>query len=315
MSLARRWGAGHRADAGDPSLAPGRQYVHADRVHFGYVEGGDVLRKVTLEVAPARGSPWSAPPVPASPRWAGCWPASTGPRDGRSPRAARSCPDVRRTGPSHVALVNQEHHVFGAPCATTSGLARPAPPTPSCGRRWARSTRTTGPALDEGLDTEVGSGGLRYPRPGPSRSRWPVSLADPHTLVLTADVPARPASRTPPSNGPRPGSWTAARWSRSPTARTPPMTRTSSPSSSRAGSASWEATTSSSRRTAPTRRCGGRGTGDPADPRWHPGRYPDGADLGPVGLGRGRCTRSEVRPTRPGRSVRPGSGTVVPPVG
>ncbi|MYR57213.1 ABC transporter ATP-binding protein, partial [Streptomyces sp. SID625] len=39
-------------DAGDASLAPDGRKVHADQVHFGYREGVDVLRKVSLEVEP-----------------------------------------------------------------------------------------------------------------------------------------------------------------------------------------------------------------------------------------------------------------------
>ena len=53
VSLARLVGVRDiEPDAGDAALAPEGRRVHADEVHFGYLEGVDVLRKVSLDVAP-----------------------------------------------------------------------------------------------------------------------------------------------------------------------------------------------------------------------------------------------------------------------
>ncbi|MER6920087.1 ABC transporter ATP-binding protein, partial [Streptomyces spiralis] len=53
VSLARLVGVRDiEPEAGDDSLAPDGRNVHADRVHFGYREGVDVLREVSLRVAP-----------------------------------------------------------------------------------------------------------------------------------------------------------------------------------------------------------------------------------------------------------------------
>ncbi|MER6985006.1 ABC transporter ATP-binding protein, partial [Streptomyces carpinensis] len=53
VSLARLVGVRDiEPDAGNASLAPDGRDVHADRVHFGYREGVDVLREVSLRVAP-----------------------------------------------------------------------------------------------------------------------------------------------------------------------------------------------------------------------------------------------------------------------
>ena len=87
----------------------------------------------------------------------------------------------------HVALVNQEHHVFVGSLRDNLLLARHGcAGRRAVGRAGARSTRTAGRRrLDEGLDTEVGSGGFALtPAQAQQIALARLVLADPHTLVL-----------------------------------------------------------------------------------------------------------------------------------
>jgi ABC-type multidrug transport system fused ATPase/permease subunit len=110
---------------------------------------------------------------------------------------------------SHVALVNQEHHVFVGSLRDNLRLAlphaRPEPDedTPDAQARaeaqahaakeeaelWAALTAVDADgwarALDGGLDTEVGSGGhVLTPAQAQQIALARLVLADPHTLVL-----------------------------------------------------------------------------------------------------------------------------------
>jgi ATP-binding cassette subfamily C protein len=87
---------------------------------------------------------------------------------------------------SHVALVNQEHHVFVGSLRYNLRLARAgavddelwASLTAVDAAGWAR-------ALPDGLDTEVGSGGHALtPAQAQQIALARLVLADPHTLVL-----------------------------------------------------------------------------------------------------------------------------------
>ncbi|MEV0642567.1 ABC transporter ATP-binding protein [Streptomyces sp. NPDC050619] len=188
VSLARLVGINDiEPDAGDPTVAPDGRRVHADRVHFGYREGVDVLREVSLE-------------VPAGTRLALVGPSGAGkstlgrllagiyaPRDGRITLggAELSRMPAERVR-SHVALVNQEHHVFVGSLRDNLLLARTGAADAELWAAlgavdadgWAR-------ALDDGLDTEVGSGGLALtPAQAQQIALARLVLADPHTLVL-----------------------------------------------------------------------------------------------------------------------------------
>ncbi|MDX3452560.1 ABC transporter ATP-binding protein [Streptomyces sp. ME02-8801-2C] len=173
--------------AGDPSLAPDGRDVHADRVHFGYREGVDVLREVSLEVAPGTRLALVGPSGAGKSTLGRLLAGIYAPRTGRitlggAELSQMPAEEVR----SHVALVNQEHHVFVGSLRDNLLLARTdagdAELWAALGAvdadGWAR-------ALDEGLDTEVGSGGFALtPAQAQQIALARLVLADPHTLVL-----------------------------------------------------------------------------------------------------------------------------------
>lgn len=188
VSLARLVGVRDvEPDAGDDSVSPEGREVHADRVHFGYVEGVDVLRKVSLEVAPGTRLALVGPSGAGKSTLGRLLAGIYAPRDGRITLggAELSRMPAERVR-SHVALVNQEHHVFVGSLRDNLLLARTdavdAELWAALGAvdadGWAR-------ALEEGLDTEVGSGGFALtPAQAQQIALARLVLADPHTLVL-----------------------------------------------------------------------------------------------------------------------------------
>ncbi|MFH8466979.1 ABC transporter ATP-binding protein [Streptomyces sp. NPDC017991] len=188
VSLARLVGVREiEPDAGDGALAPDGRDVHADEVHFGYREGVDVLRKVSLEVAPgtrlALVGPSGAGKSTLGRLLAGIYAPRTGQVTlGGAELSRMSAERVR----SHVALVNQEHHVFVGALRDNLLLARTSAGDAELWAAlgavdadgWAR-------ALADGLDTEVGSGGVALtPAQAQQIALARLVLADPHTLVL-----------------------------------------------------------------------------------------------------------------------------------
>lgn len=188
VSLARLVGVRDvEPDAGDDSVRPDGRDVHADRVHFGYLEGVDVLRKVSLEVAPGTRLALVGPSGAGKSTLGRLLAGIYAPRDGRITLggAELSRMPAERVR-SHVALVNQEHHVFVGSLRDNLLLARTSAVDAELWAAlgavdadgWAR-------ALDEGLDTEVGSGGLALtPAQAQQIALARLVLADPHTLVL-----------------------------------------------------------------------------------------------------------------------------------
>ncbi|MGW2893426.1 ABC transporter ATP-binding protein [Streptomyces sp. NPDC001212] len=188
VSLARLVGVRDiEPDAGDDSLAPTGRDVDADRVHFGYLEGVDVLREVSLKVAPGTRLALVGPSGAGKSTLGRLLAGIYAPRDGRIALggAELSRMPAERVR-SHVALVNQEHHVFVGSLRDNLRLARTdavdAELWAALGAvdadGWAR-------ALDDGLDTEVGSGGLALtPAQAQQIALARLVLADPHTLVL-----------------------------------------------------------------------------------------------------------------------------------
>lgn len=173
--------------AGDRALAPDGRALHADRVHFGYVDGVDVLRKVSLEVPPGTRLALVGPSGAGKSTLGRLLAGIYGPRDGRitlgGVELSRMPAERVR---SHVALVNQEHHVFVGALRDNLLLARTDAADAELWAAlgavdadgWAR-------ALDDGLDTEVGSGGLALtPAQAQQIALARLVLADPHTLVL-----------------------------------------------------------------------------------------------------------------------------------
>ncbi|MEV5490839.1 ABC transporter ATP-binding protein [Streptomyces bobili] len=211
VSLARLVGVRDiEPDAGDSGLEPDGRDVLADRVHFGYREGVDVLRQVSLEVAPGTRLALVGPSGAGKSTLGRLLAGIYAPRDGRvalgGAELSRMTAERVR---SHVALVNQEHHVFVGSLRDNLRLAlphaRPEPgkDTPDAQARaeaqahaakeeaelWAALTAVDADgwarALDGGLDTEVGSGGhVLTPAQAQQIALARLVLADPHTLVL-----------------------------------------------------------------------------------------------------------------------------------
>ncbi|MEU8967959.1 ABC transporter ATP-binding protein [Streptomyces monashensis] len=188
VSLARLVGVRDiEPDAGDASLAPEGRDVSADRVHFGYRKGVDVLREVSLEVAPGTRLALVGPSGAGKSTLGRLLAGIYAPRDGTITLggAELSHMPAERVR-SHVALVNQEHHVFVGSLRDNLLLARTSATDAELWAAlgavdaddWAR-------ALDSGLDTEVGSGGLALtPAQAQQIALARLVLADPHTLVL-----------------------------------------------------------------------------------------------------------------------------------
>nr|WP_127893360.1 ABC transporter ATP-binding protein [Streptomyces sp. S10(2018)] len=188
VSLARLVGVRDiEPDAGDGTLTPEGRHVHADRVHFGYLEGVDVLRKVSLEVAPGTRLALVGPSGAGKSTLGRLLAGIYGPREGRitlggAELSRMSAERVR----SHVALVNQEHHVFVGSLRDNLRLARTGA---TDAELWAALGAVDADdwsrGLDEGLDTEVGSGGFALtPAQAQQIALARLVLADPHTLVL-----------------------------------------------------------------------------------------------------------------------------------
>ncbi|MFD5812779.1 ABC transporter ATP-binding protein [Streptomyces sp. NPDC127038] len=219
VSLARLVGVRDiEPDAGDPSVAPEGRDVHADRVHFGYREGVDVLREVSLAVAPGTRLALVGPSGAGKSTLGRLLAGIYAPRDGRitlggAELSRMPAEEVR----AHVALVNQEHHVFVGSLRDNLLLAVPrsrqqhekqqdekqegaSAPGPARergedatdsvdARLWAALGAVDAAgwvrALEGGLDTEVGSGGFALtPAQAQQIALARLVLADPHTLVL-----------------------------------------------------------------------------------------------------------------------------------
>ncbi|MFI2348121.1 ABC transporter ATP-binding protein [Streptomyces sp. NPDC019443] len=174
-------------DAGDPGVVPDGRRVRADTVHFGYREGVDVLHRVTLNVEPgtrlALVGPSGAGKSTLGRLLAGIYAPRAGQITlGGAELAEMPAERVRE----HVALVNQEHHVFVGSLRDNLLLARTSA---SDAELWAAlgavDADSWSRALDDGLDTEVGSGGLALtPAQAQQIALARLVLADPHTLVL-----------------------------------------------------------------------------------------------------------------------------------
>ncbi|WP_431991602.1 ABC transporter ATP-binding protein [Streptomyces albogriseolus] len=188
VSLARLVGVRDiEPGAGDPAVTPEGRRMRADTVHFGYVEGVDVLRKVSLEVPPGTRMALVGPSGAGKSTLGRLLAGIYAPREGRvtlgDAELSRMTAERVR---SHVALVNQEHHVFVGSLRDNLRLARTDAEDAELWAAlgavdadgWAR-------ALEDGLDTEVGSGGFALtPAQAQQIALARLVLADPHTLVL-----------------------------------------------------------------------------------------------------------------------------------
>ncbi|NGO76347.1 ABC transporter ATP-binding protein [Streptomyces sp. YC504] len=188
VSLARLVGVREiEPGAGDESVRPEGRQVEAADVHFGYRAGVDVLREVSLGVPPgtrlALVGPSGAGKSTLGRLLAGIYAPRTGQVTlGEAELSRMTAERVRE----HVALVNQEHHVFVGSLRDNLRLARSGAEDAELWAAlgavdadgWAR-------ALSDGLDTEVGSGGFTLtPAQAQQIALARLVLADPHTLVL-----------------------------------------------------------------------------------------------------------------------------------
>ncbi|MGW6555270.1 ABC transporter ATP-binding protein [Streptomyces sp. NPDC055051] len=188
VSLARLVGVRDiEPEPGDAAVRPDGRSVEAADVRFGYREGVDVLHGVSLAVAPGTRLALVGPSGAGKSTLGRLLAGIYGPRAGEvtlggAELARMPAERVRE----HVALVNQEHHVFVGTLRDNLLLARPEAGDPELwaalaavdAEEWARG-------LDAGLDTEVGSGGRALtPAQAQQVALARLVLADPHTLVL-----------------------------------------------------------------------------------------------------------------------------------
>ncbi|MFJ6851055.1 ABC transporter ATP-binding protein [Streptomyces sp. NPDC091271] len=188
VSLARLVGVREiEPDAGDDLVGPDGREVKAEEVHFGYRAGVDVLHEVSLDVAPgtrlALVGPSGAGKSTLGRLLAGIYAPRAGSVSLGGAELSRMTAERVRT---HVALVNQEHHVFVGSLRDNLLLARTGAEDAEL---WASLAAVDADgwakALDAGLDTEVGSGGLALtPAQAQQIALARLVLADPHTLVL-----------------------------------------------------------------------------------------------------------------------------------
>ncbi|MEV7461058.1 ABC transporter ATP-binding protein [Streptomyces rubiginosohelvolus] len=188
VSLARLVGVRDiEPDAGDAEVGPDGRHVRADEVRFGYREGVDVLHKVSLDVAPgtrlALVGPSGAGKSTLGRLLAGIYAPRTGEVTLGGAELSRMTAERVR---EHVALVNQEHHVFVGSLRDNLRLAREGAKDAEL---WASLAAVDADgwaeALEKGLDTEVGSGGFALtPAQAQQIALARLVLADPHTLVL-----------------------------------------------------------------------------------------------------------------------------------
>ncbi|MFH9246299.1 ABC transporter ATP-binding protein [Streptomyces lydicus] len=188
VSIARLVGVREiEPESTDDARSPEGRDVRADAVTFGYHADVDVLRDISLRIRPGSRLALVGPSGAGKSTLGRLLAGIYGPRTGTvtlggAELSAMPAERVRE----QVALVNQEHHVFVGSLRDNLQLARTdavdaalwAALAAVDADGWAR-------ALDDGLDTEVGSGGHTLtPAQAQQIALARLVLADPHTLVL-----------------------------------------------------------------------------------------------------------------------------------
>ncbi len=188
VSLARLVGVREiEPDSGVGGLVPRGRDVRARQVRFGYLADVDVLRGITLDVAPGSRVALVGPSGAGKSTLGRLLAGIYGPRRGEVTLGGKRLIDMRAEDVRrHVALVNQEHHVFVGTLRDNLLLA-----SPDAGDTELRSALAAvgadgwATALPNGLDSEVGSGGMTItPAQAQQIALARLVLADPHTLVL-----------------------------------------------------------------------------------------------------------------------------------
>ncbi|WP_307808100.1 ABC transporter ATP-binding protein [Streptomyces oryzae] len=187
VSLARLVGVREIEPEAGTGTAPGGKDVRANEVRFGYHADVDVLHGVTLDVAPGSRVALVGPSGAGKSTLGRLLAGIYGPRRGEvtlggAELSRLPAEEVRR----HVALVNQEHHVFVGTLRDNLLLARQdADDAELWAALGAVGADGWAKALAEGLDSEIGSGGLTVtPAQAQQIALARLVLADPHTLVL-----------------------------------------------------------------------------------------------------------------------------------
>lgn len=187
-SLARLLGVAQVPDDREASgREPDGEELDAADVRFSYVEGRDVLHGVDLSVGVgeriAMVGPSGAGKSTLGRLLAGIHPPRTGSVTvGGVGLTELPLDDLR----GHVALVTQEHHVFVGTLRENLALARPGATDEQVRDALdAVDALDWVDALEEGLDTVVGSGGRAVSAAQAQQIALArLVLADPHTLVL-----------------------------------------------------------------------------------------------------------------------------------
>ncbi|AJE87038.1 MULTISPECIES: ABC transporter ATP-binding protein [Streptomyces] len=188
VSLARLVGVHDIETAGGSSTEEpqGRRMDAAD-VHFGYRPGVDVLREITLRLEPGTRLALVGPSGAGKSTLGRLLAGIYGPRRGSVALGGAELSQMpAEKVRTHVALVNQEHHVFTGTLRDNLRLAQADAGDEALwealeavdAAHWAR-------AAEDGLDTEVGTDGLPLtPAQAQQVALARLVLADPHTLVL-----------------------------------------------------------------------------------------------------------------------------------
>jgi ATP-binding cassette subfamily C protein len=188
VSIARLVGVRDiEAERGDERISPDGREVHADEVNFGYREGVDVLHEVSMRVPPGTRMALVGPSGAGKSTLGRLLAGIYGPRTGSLTLGGAALAEMpAERVRSHVALVNQEHHVFVGSLRDNLRLARPeADDAELWEALGAVDADTWARGYDKGLDTEVGSGGTALtPAQAQQVALARLVLADPHTLVL-----------------------------------------------------------------------------------------------------------------------------------
>ncbi|MFJ9848451.1 ABC transporter ATP-binding protein [Streptomyces sp. NPDC101150] len=200
VSIARLVGVREiEPEAADERVTPDGRDVRADEVRFGYRAGVDVLHDISLQVRPGSRLALVGPSGAGKSTLGRLLAGIYGPRTGSVTLGGAELSQMpAERVRAHVALVNQEHHVFVGSLRDNLLLALPhsrllpgeeAPAEAADTELWAALRAVDADdwagALDEGLDTEVGSGGHALtPAQAQQIALARLVLADPHTLVL-----------------------------------------------------------------------------------------------------------------------------------
>ncbi|WP_336208080.1 ABC transporter ATP-binding protein [Nonomuraea sp. LPB2021202275-12-8] len=187
-AMSRLLGVANVPDDRTPADArPTSELLRAEDVRYAYRPGRDVLHGVSLTVRPGERLAMVGPSGAGKSTLGRLLAGIHGPRTGavsvgEVPLVDLPLDDLR----GHVALVTQEHHVFKGSLRDNLLIARPGADDTA-----VRAALTAVDALDwvlalpDGLDTEVGSGGVTVsPAHAQQLALARLVLADPHTLVL-----------------------------------------------------------------------------------------------------------------------------------